>query len=847
LVTLPRLKDESDRRVNWRQALTALGQRVRVDGPPLLDGVRTDMLVRSVQVALESGLVEDLDWFEPSRAAVALYELSAALPPGPERRDLGRRVYQRVTEGTAGTFAAVATRMLLGSARALDPPSLRARVALLFELPIGTTVNVDVLALAIVMRRETFERWVVRACTGPLPTRRLAAKLLEHASREAVIRTQQADSFPRQLLLGPEVQPVLRRLLGDREPLVWRHAAVARGLLGSIDRATREEIETALDPGLTPTEWRRAAVSLVALVASDPQTALQQCRRLVSGEIGQADPGIAAAMVAGLPRVIEAEPDAADSLLEALAATRRPDVAEALASLLSDITTRSLGTRANQLLRHILIGAQNSNNQLTHLTTSHALRVLDRDHGDGTLAEGIRQALVAYELTGARAAHEAALNTASAAHGVAEALEALDPTSTETLAQSLGYLGDLDASCLERSSLLNLLLLSRRPGENDTSVPIVERLYHRLGRYLLDAEQRCGELPATRETCLAQQRRLRALLHLMDAETVQGEADESGNRVRLRLRRAAKVLTAEIAAGPDASVHRILCATLARAFDAAVREGLVEPSELFLAVTRSLTDRESILAVADASTSPDVRGPFLALAQYLGAHVGDAHDPAMDLPSSPQEELLVADNALAARRVVRLSQAIGSGGSYRAEALRQVWLRLGRALEAIGAARGLTELVDRSRSGIDAMRELEQATSALRELFHGAEQHLNDEERGSVELSITADIVPLSVLVERAISDGASPSIEQTSLAITELIADLPEWLSSVIAMVARQIEVLPLAAQSDVYAIPLEKRRAPLPDWLLPRRTVGAFYVVRALGSGGVSSVFVLVPHCSH
>src|SRR6185436_16989670 len=37
-----------------------------------------------------------------------------------------------------------------------------------------------------------------------------------------------------------------------------------------------------------------------------------------------------------------------------------------------------------------------------------------------------------------------------------------------------------------------------------------------------------------------------------------------------------------------------------------------------------------------------------------------------------------------------------------------------------------------------------------------------------------------------------------------------------------------------------LERRRAPLPYWLLPRRTIGAFYVVRALGSGGASSVFV-------
>src|SRR5690606_38438458 len=43
-----------------------------------------------------------------------------------------------------------------------------------------------------------------------------------------------------------------------------------------------------------------------------------------------------------------------------------------------------------------------------------------------------------------------------------------------------------------------------------------------------------------------------------------------------------------------------------------------------------------------------------------------------------------------------------------------------------------------------------------------------------------------------------------------------------------------------EVAVIPLKKRRTALPDWLLPRRTIGGFYVVRALGTGGVSTVFV-------
>src|SRR5438093_8956288 len=115
LVTLPRITDPAERRARWRQAITALGQSVRVDGPPPLDGVHVEDLVAAARVALETGLADDMDWLESSAGAVALYGLSGALPAGPERRDLGRRVFDRLYNGTAGTFAAVATRMALAS------------------------------------------------------------------------------------------------------------------------------------------------------------------------------------------------------------------------------------------------------------------------------------------------------------------------------------------------------------------------------------------------------------------------------------------------------------------------------------------------------------------------------------------------------------------------------------------------------------------------------------------------------------------------------------------------------------------------------------------------------------
>ena len=68
----------------------------------------------------------------------------------------------------------------------------------------------------------------------------------------------------------------------------------------------------------------------------------------------------------------------------------------------------------------------------------------------------------------------------------------------------------------------------------------------------------------------------------------------------------------------------------------------------------------------------------------------------------------------------------------------------------------------------------------------------------------------------------------------------LPEPLAQAVTLVTGRVRTLPTKGGSDIFAIPLEKRRTALPDWLLPRRTIGAFYVDRALGTGGVSSVFV-------
>jgi hypothetical protein len=826
LATLVQQSDGSERRASFRQAIAALGQGATGHGAPPLDGIDQDVLLRAVQLAIDTGLVDDLDWLGPGPATVALYELTAALPSGRERRELGRRVFARVYEGTAATFALVAARMALGAGRTFEAAAVRARIGLVLDMPVGSNVNPDPLALTLVMVRDLRRRWLVEARTGTLHERRLAAKLVEHAAREAVMRAQQGDQHPLLGLVQGEVRDVYEALLGDREPLIWRHAAVARGLLASVAPAFQAEIESGLDEGLTPTEWRRAAVSLVATIPADPEQTLRACRQVLDGTIGKRDPGIAATFVLGLPRVIEAEPEAAEELLDLVAATRRPDVAENVASLLSDLTSPTFGRKAAQKLRATLASRAEGAGSVLRAVADRALRLLDGDSQDDEddLVGALRRALLAFETTGARAAHDLAIKAAARLHHALDFIEAHDPHDQQVQPYVLGALSDLDACALERPRLTQLLLLGRRPGETAESVPEVEKLCERMGVWLLSAESSAGSAPDNQATGLAEQRRLKALLHLVDVETARSE-DDAG--VRARARRAVQVMLRRVISNPGPFVMRIACATLARSSDAAVRESVCEPSDLLLTLMSNITDAKSFETLAEASTNPDVSAAITAYVKFIS-------DGASQEASSS-----AADAALrVAERVVEFSHGLGAGGTYRGEAMRRVVLKLGRCLEAVAQARGQSDLVDAAGTGNHVLHEVEAAATALRRLITSANRRVLGVEDN--DIAVVAEVPPLPALIERAVSSGVPPTPEQLAMAITELAADLPAPIAQTIVQVLAILETLPIAAPSDVFAIPLGKRRENLPDWLLPRRTIGAFYVVRALGSGGASSVFV-------
>jgi eukaryotic-like serine/threonine-protein kinase len=816
LVSLAAQSDVAERRASFRQVVAALGQQSDLFSVSELDRVDVGQLVRACRAALQSGLLDDLDWIAPGAATLALYEITTALPPGEERREFGRRVFKRIYGGSGVAFAPVAARMAWSSVRQLESPAMRARVGLCLSLPIGSQVNADPLALALVAQRERFERWVAKGSLGPLQSRVLAANILDRASREAVRRAQLGDTHWVEWLSSDLVKPTLERLLADREPLVWRHAATARGMLSACDPTLREEIDLLLDPALGPTEWRRAAVSLVACVTHDQETALSQCRSLLRSDLVKAHPSLAMMLFWGLPPVIENDPEAAEELLFDLVQTDHPEVAPTLSALLDEVPNPEFGLDVISTLRVKLASKG-------ELDSVWLTRLLARKQGEVPLATTVRavlaKALHAFEHEGALPARQRALEALARAHEVMAEVERAGTGDAPN--QGLqGLLLDLDTSVLHTGRLNDLLLLGMKPTAEQQAVPELENFYDRFGTWLVRQETEVAS--TTTQAAKIRQQRLVALLHLLDVQTSAAQDDEAAPRMRKRLKNATRVLLGNLRrAGPSA--HRVMCAAVARSFDASVREGVADPSDLVLTTICTLHDSTSVRAIMDGSTNSDMRDGLAAYATFVDALV----------QNSKNESEVDTVTAFA-----EMARDLSLHGSHRGETLRQSLLLLGRAVEAVGTARSLSELVEASSGQRAVLEELADHAHGFEQLCESAVQRVL--ERSLSKGQVAAQAPRLSEVVERHLSSTDPLDLAELELAVRGVVERLPAPVRVTIAQVLELLKSLPRLLPSEVTHVPAKGRALALPDWLLPRRTIGSFYVLRALGAGGVSSVFV-------
>jgi eukaryotic-like serine/threonine-protein kinase len=807
-----------DRRALWRQGMASLAAAAADQQPTPLEGLATDQLLASARSALGAGLVDELSFLSRPDAAAALFELAGALPPGPEKRELGRRVLVDLHEGDAATFVTLATALALSSPRALGGAEIRARVALSLRLPLSTGAHVDGLALALVSRPELEREWLSAHSIGSLPARRLAARLLERAAREATRRAKEGDDSGVRVFERPSVRTAWGRLITDRESLVWRHVAVARGLLAAAAPLRATEISRDLSPRLGPSEWRRAATSLAATVAHDPGNALPACLELLEGELQERDNGIASAMIYGLSRVVEHEPEAADELLAKLVPCGGIEAIEALADLREEVAGHPIGAQAAFTAIEHLRATQSSSDDGTVALIGALIDDLDMgaERAQTSLRLHLDDALQAFaEGRDLGPATEAALQVA------AMAVDVLESTGDDTTGErkvTFRALRELDIGLLATSALADLLTVRGRGKEGGN--PLAQILW-RLGTWLLVHEHQ----PVTSEEIphlTLRFRQLRTLLHLVDSDVVGGE--ELSPDARARRLHVFKLLAQRARSDAPSPLRRLLCATLARAADALARDQVAELSDVFVATLWSLSSAVDLRALAEACMVPEFREVFASAAQVpraLAERSGHGNEHAL------------------VENLRDVAEALPPGSSARVEGLRRAILGITRALETLNGAVALAEL--RRAEGGAALDRLASAITYAARLCGGAMRRTGLREN-YFPSSSTRSLHRLEAWIERALIER-DEGVEAAANAAAETIRqDLPPLFAEVVARVLMRVGRLPRVPRpsGEVTHITKRKRELRLPAWLPPSRLIGGFFVVRPIGTGGGGSVFV-------
>ncbi len=823
LVSLHAIDRAEERRASFRQGFAALAAMVVSRRKPApLEGLAAEDLLASVEAARRDGLFDDLGWLSKAAAGAALFELAAALPESDARRDLGRRVLVLVRAGDAGTFVGIATQLALTSKRALAGTGVRARVALALELPFAHGIAVDALALALVSRRELTEEWVVVPSTGSLPSRRLAARILERAAREAAHRAREHDDSGLRAFRTAEVNEAFGRLLADREPLVYRHVASARGLLAAALPEHREAIEAALDPTLGPTEWRRGAASLAASVAVRPGRAQRECEALLATDIPRRDPGVVAAMIAGLARPSESDPDAVAPLLARLLETPSVEAAEALLFLRRELGGDGEPSEAEEEVAARLFAAVDEDP--TEDDGARALWwSLGRDlpprarRKPPTLRDLVDDAHAAFVTDGVEAAARAADAIMAEVEDRLAVLDELDPDDDAARRKAFVALRELDAALFETDALSNLLALRSAEGEQLRPLGPV---FQRITEFLLREEAEPPREGAAEVHPTLRMTQLRTLLHVVDAD---GRAVERHADV-LRERRlaTARTLLARIAIDRDSPFRRAAAATCARALDAIVREDIAEIGDVLVAAASHAPGHAQLTAMSEASMVPDVR-TLLREAATLS-------------------ESLLEPGRLGARRalasLVGLADALPAATSARVEASRRALLETHRALEGVLEAGLLLEVVEGGSGG--PLATLEAAGDDLARFTAGARMRLGLAREGT--LLTGASVHRLDLAIERTLRGSPQDLAAVTEELADVLRAELPAPIAELAIRVLDRVPRLPAAGKrkAEATATGVGFKEHVLPAWMPPGRVLGGFHVLRSIGMGTGGTVFV-------
>jgi hypothetical protein len=852
LSTLHQLEDEAELRASFRQSMASLAEAMLEARRVPLEGMNPDHLVLSVRAALAANLLDDLSFLSSPGAACALYGLASALPLGAERRELGRRVLRLLHEGHAATFVPLATALALGSTRAFDGPAMHARVALSLVLPIGTGAPADELALSLVARPDLCQRWLAQPASGSLSARRMAARLLERAAREAARRALQGDEGVLALFDGYVLKNAWLHLMADREPLVWRHVAAARGHLSVTLPRFADELERDLAAPRSLSRNRRGAASLAARLAHEPQQTIARARQVLDGPLLSRDPGVASAMIYGLPRAAEVEPEAAEELLRSAVERGGPLAAEALLDLRREWFGSEFGRKAAEIARVSLRQRYGKGGD----DDGHAalIDLLCEELGEQgverepSLPDAVFAALAAFATQSAREAYERARVALSMAEAKVERLAQLDEEDgPRARIELFRIMHELDAGLLESNALGDLLCLGAHGNDTAKTIAPLAAVTDRLTRVLMARETRPHAGGENVPHLTLRIRRLRTLLHLLDVDV--HDADERHGEARAQRVDDVRVLCARVECDSSSAMDRVVHAAVARGCDSLVRGEIFELSDVLLSVASHVMTPEGFSALSEGSMLPEVKHCLRALAALVRAlhappavareQSADANGPAADARGPALHAHQERDERALVEGLRELSLSLPIESGQRSEGLRNTLARLARALGRVAAAGSLRELAADQR----CFELLEVAIEELSQLTAGNRRRLGT---SAAEPSYTAaqSVAGLGLAVARVTQEDEVAGLELALQSLAEALrGELPRPFAALVMRVLRRLPDKPRSAgaRSAEATAANKVENRPLPTWLPPSRTLGGFYVQRALGAGAGGSVFVV------
>ena len=433
-------------------------------------------------------------------------------------------------------------------------------------------------------------------------------------------------------------------------------------------------------------------------------------------------------MVHGLTRAGEEEPETSEELLAMLVEIGDIDVLEALVDVRREHVGGEFGVyAAGRALARLQAAKPSADDGLSALRQSiyEDLAADERQELPPTLSRHLSAALLAFaEGRDLRAPTEAAL---AAARTTMSELEKLSDNTPAERQRSFHALRELDRGLLETATLSELLTVcGHEAGGAGPAAGASADLLERLSNWILSREERPLQ-PGAIPHAVLRLRRLRTLLHLLDVDVpaARGAPDHlqppasapaplacirpcrrlSGGDRRLA---ALRLLLGRLESDPPSPLRRTVCAALARACDALVRDELCELSDILVAISTKVRLPGDLEVLAEASMVTEVQDMFRASAQLARMVAGG---PQSDRRALVPGRLRRPGPDAAAGDLPRASRAcVGRCWAWR------------RALEWLHKAQALAAL--RQEDGRAALERLEDTLQYAAKLCAGVRRRL---------------------------------------------------------------------------------------------------------------------------